>query len=178
MRRLVSLPLGVLAAAALVVTPVLAGTSAASTAKGPAAHGHGSHAAHKPAAKPAAKPAPKPSKAKSKVVVVGVVSDTATVTTSGTSSVTITVKVQGGDKEYKGKTVSITIDKNTVVKRNHGKKTRYELRKGDKVTVHARRAADGALTAFYVAASGSNAAKPVTSPAAATSTATSTATTS
>ncbi len=74
---------------------------------------------------------------------------------AATQTVTIVVRVQGGDKEYRtGKDVRITVPSTADVKRNHGRKTRYELRRGDKVTVHARRAADGALTATYVAASG------------------------
>lgn len=175
MRRLVSLPLGVLAAAALVVTPVLAGTSAAASAHRATAS-QSQDSAAKPAPKPAKKPAAKPNKnVKSKVVVVGVVTATQTVTTaSDTSTVLVTIRIHGGDKEYRGLTRQVTVDASTVVKRNHGKKTRYELRVGDKVTVHARRAADRSLTAFYIAASGSNAARPVGSPTPATSTATTT----
>lgn len=182
MRRLVSVPLGVLAAATLVVTPVLAGSAAAAPGKAPAKSAAASSAAKKPAAKPA-KPAAKPApnrNVKAKVVLVGTVTATQTVTTEGsaTSSVLVTIKVQGGDKEYKGLTRTVLVTKDTVVKRNHGKKARYELRTGDKVTVHARRAADRSLTATYIAASGRPAAPaPVVTAPPATSTATTTATT-
>ena len=67
-----------------------------------------------------------------------------------------------------------TVDAATRVKRNNGTRGRCELRVGDKVTVHARRAVNGAVTATYVAASGRPHVVPVTPPA--TSTATTTAT--
>lgn len=193
MRRLVRVPLATLAAVALVVTPVLAGTSAAAPGKGgpgrsaaaPATASAESTAAKAKPAPAKAKPAPAKAKAKpaqagrrgvkAKVVVVGVVTATSTVTTSGTSTVLVSLRVQGGDKEYRGSTVQVAIDAGTVVKRNNGKRTRYELRVGDKVTVHARRAAGGALTATYVAASGRPPVVPATLPA--TSTATTTVTT-
>ncbi len=178
MRTLAKTATGVLATAALILTPVLAGTSAAAPHKAPA-----SHSTHAKPAKPAkaAKPKPakpakpaKPSKAKAKVVVVGIVSATQTVASGATSTVLIKVTVQGGsDKDYRrGSVATIRVTKDTVVKRNHGRKARYELRVGDKVTVHARRAADGTLTAFYVAASGRPAPKPVQTSPSSTSTAT------
>ena len=92
-----------------------------------------------------------------------------------TSSVLVTVGVKGGDKEYRGRSVQVAVVAGTVVKRNNGHKVRYELRVGDKVTVHARRAADGTLTATSVSASGRPHVVPATSPA--TSTATTTVTT-
>ena len=206
MRRLVRVPLASLAAVALVVTPVLAGTSAAAPGKG----GHGRSAAEQPAKAEATKagkpvraekpakaerpekaepraasalPAAKPARSKqdgkrgvkAKVVVVGVVSATSTVSTGATSTVLVTIRVRGGDKEYRGRTVQVALDARTVVKRNHGKRVRYELRVGDKVTVHARRAAGGGLTATSISASGRPHVVPATP--AATSTATTTATT-
>lgn len=178
MRPLAKTATGVLATAALILSPVLAGSSsAAAPAKAGASSSHGKPAA-KPA-KPAAKPTKAPSKAKSKVVLVGVVSATQTVTTSGTSTVLVTLKVQGGsDKEYRqGAPAQVTVTKDTVVKRNNGRKSRYEIKVGDKVTVHARRDAAGKLTAFYVAASGRNQPKPVEPAPSSTNTATTTATT-
>lgn len=193
MRTLAKTATGVLATAALLITPVLAGTSSAASphqgAGASASHAAAAQPAHRPAAKPVHRPVAKPvhrpavrpaapSRAKAKVVLVGVVSATRTVSTSGTSTVLVTLTVQGGsDKDYRrGSVAQVTVTKDTVVKRGNGRKSRYEIKVGDKLTVHARRAADGTLTASYVAASGRHEAGPVATVPAATSTATTTAT--
>ena len=42
---------------------------------------------------------------------------TRTVTTSGTSTVLVTIRVKGGDKEYRGRTAAVAVDAKTLVKR-------------------------------------------------------------
>jgi hypothetical protein len=180
-RRLTALTTGLLTAVTLVGAPALVGTGSAAPvarpAGGHATEGHAEAAEHEAAgheavARPAAKPdrAARPAPTRTRVTVVGVVTATPTVqtATSGTATVVVGVRVRGGDRAYRGRTVQVTVTAATVVKRDHGRKTRYELRLGDKVTVLARRDAAGVLTATSIAVSGRPA--PVTTAPAASGT--------
>lgn len=98
------------------------------------------------------------------ITLVGVISDTPTATItppgSDTATSTITIDVKGGDREQHGvKSLVITLDKNTVVRRN-GPATAADLRKGDHVSIKARRLADGSWLASRVNASAPEPAKP------------------
>lgn len=168
-------------AVAAVLTTVVAviGLSAApALAKGkPVAHAkaeHGSSAHHGKAAKPK----PKPHKVHPLVTFTGVISDTSTATTvvaapstdtstasteptatapsSATSTVTIAVK--GGARELHATTVVLTLDASTVVRRGDRAATAADLRKGDHVSVRARRMPDGSWLGLRVNASASRAA--------------------
>jgi len=105
------------------------------------------------------------------ITLVGVISDTptATITPSDTSTATvssdtatstITIDVKGGDREHHGvKSLVITLDKNTVVRRN-GPATAADLRKGDHVSIKARHLENGTWLASRVNASAPEPAKP------------------
>lgn len=80
-------------------------------------------------------------------------SDSSTATTSAPSdTATITIAVKGGSREQHGRTVVVTLDKNTVIRR-HGPATAADLRKGDHVSVKARRLPNGSWLATRVNAS-------------------------
>src|SRR5947208_1285380 len=63
--------------------------------------------------------------------------------TSDTATSTLTVVVKGGERSLHGKTVVLTLDKNTVVRRGDHAATAADLRPGDHVSVRARRMPDG-----------------------------------
>jgi hypothetical protein len=79
-----------------------------------------------------------------------VVSDTATVTISDTPVTSITIKVKGGERSLHGKTVTLAVDGKTVVRRGARGATLASLRAGDRVSVLARRLADGRWYALRV----------------------------
>ena len=115
--------------------------------------------AHK-AAHPVAHPKPAP-KAHRVVELTGVVSDTATVTIavpsdtstvtiSDTPSASITIKVKGGARSLHGTTVSLVVDRRTVVRRGVRGATVADLRAGDHVSVKAQRLDDGRWYALRI----------------------------
>jgi hypothetical protein len=97
------------------------------------------------------------------VTLVGVISDTPTATIgsgSDTATSTITINVRGGDRAEHGmRSLVITLDKDTVVRRN-GPAKASDLKLGDHVSVKARRLADGSWLATRVNASAPEPAKP------------------
>lgn len=145
MRRLSTLATGVLTAVTLVAAPVLVGTSAA-TPSAPVASAHHGVPSKAPARRA---PADQAHAHEAKVVLVGVVSATPTVQSapSGTSTVVLSLRVQGGDKEYRGRTVQVTVPSTAVVERRG---VRDAPKQGDRVAVLARREATGVLTATRV----------------------------
>lgn len=76
------------------------------------------------------------------VTLTGLVSDTATAVidpTSDTATATITIVVKGGERTAHNTTVTLTLDRNTVIRRGDGSASAADLRKGDHVSVRARR---------------------------------------
>lgn len=137
----------------LMTASVLSFTAGSAMAQGP----HKAKAAHSTKAAHHTHKA-KPHKVKALVTMTGIISDTptATIATGGTASdtatSTITIAVKGGARELHGKTVVVTLDKNTVVRRN-GPASATDLAKGDHVSVRARRMPDGSWLALRVNAS-------------------------
>lgn len=142
MRRLVTVLSTSAAALLLVSAPALA---APGTPAHPVPH-RSSHAA------PHGKPAPRV------VELTGVLSDTATATISDTPTASIsdtptasiTIKVKGGERSLHGKTVTLSVDGKTVVRRGVRGAKVTDLRAGDRVSVRARRLADGRWYAVRV----------------------------
>lgn len=175
MRRLTTaLPIALLTAAA--VLTLSAGTAvAASSERG---HGKGSHseradkhgkdsrhaADHSKKAKGKKDKADKRHKGdrsehgrkvtKAIVTFTGIVSDTPTATIgSDTATSTITIMVKGGARELHGRTVVVTLDRFTVVRRGDHAAQAGDLAKGDHVSVRARRMPDGSWLGLRVNAS-------------------------
>jgi hypothetical protein len=87
------------------------------------------------------------------VTLTGVVSDTATATigtASDTATSTISIAVKGGERSMHHKRVVLTVDKSTVVRRGDRRATVASLRKGDHVSVRARRMPDGSWLALRI----------------------------
>ena len=151
MRRTVTVLSTAAAALLLVSAPALAAPGKAPAR--PAGHAAGHAVEH-------AKPAPR--KPVQRVIeltgvlsdtataTIAVPSDTSTVTISDTPSATITIKVKGGERSLHGKTVSLVVDGKTVVRRGVRHATVADLRAGDRVSVQARRLADGRWYALRV----------------------------
>ena len=118
-------------------------------------HAKASHAAPKKA-EPVKKKAAHP-KVKPLVTLTGVITDTPTATigsASDTATTTITIAVKGGARELHRTTLVLTLDKNTVVRRGDVRATPADLRRGDHVSVRARRMPDGSWLGLRVNASG------------------------
>ena len=158
MRRLASLATSTATAVALVVTPALTAPALAhGPVTGPAvdaertasalvqgtAAGRRLAAAGRGARPSTVRPAP--------VTVVGVVSGVGSA--GDPSSATVTVSVKSGDKAYRGKTVTLTVDERAQVRRNGQPVAGGALRGGDKVAVRATRVGE-ALHAVRVVAVG------------------------
>jgi hypothetical protein len=138
----------------IAVLTLMTGTALAA----PKAHDSGQKAkashsekAHKAAAKPK-------HKAKPKVVeLTGVLTDTPTATiavpASDTATATITMAVKGGEHRMHRTLVTLTVNPSTVVRRGDRRATVADLRKGDHLSVKARRLADGSWLALRVNAS-------------------------
>ena len=69
---------------------------------------------------------------------------------SDTATTTIVVFAKGGSREFHHKTVKLVADGKTVVRRGDGRATLADLRKGDHVSIKARRLADGTLYAYRI----------------------------
>lgn len=142
MRRLATVLSATAAALLLVSAPAFA--TPGKSAK-PATHAE--H--HK--AKPA-KPVKKPVKPR-EITLTGVLSATPTATIavpSDTATSTIVIKVKGGERSLHGKTVRLTVDRKTVVRRGARGTTLADLRLGDHLSVRARKVADGSWYAYRV----------------------------
>jgi hypothetical protein len=91
------------------------------------------------------------------VELTGVLTDTPTATIamlpSDTATATITMVVKGGDRRAHRKVVTLTLNATTVVHRGNKRATAADLRKGDHLSVKARRLADGSWLALRVNAS-------------------------
>jgi hypothetical protein len=91
------------------------------------------------------------------VELTGVLTDTPTATIaiapSDTATATITMAVKGGDRRMHRTVVTLTLNAATVVRRGDKRATAADLRKGDHLSVKARRLADGSWLALRVNAS-------------------------
>jgi hypothetical protein len=118
---------------------------------------HGPQAEHRAGPHKAAESHAKPVHVKPLITLTGVLSDTptATVATPGsdTATSTITITVKGGERSLHRAVVVLTVDKSTVVRRGDGPATAADLRRGDHVSVRARRMPDGSWLALRVNAS-------------------------
>lgn len=93
---------------------------------------------------------------KAVVTFTGILSDTPTATIgsdTATSTIKITVTVKGGARELHGRTVVVTLDRFTVVRRGDHAAQAGDLAKGDHVSVRARRMPDGSWLGLRVNAS-------------------------
>ena len=147
MRRLATVLSAAGAALVLVAAPALATPGKARPAP------HGQQVKAHPAKAHPKKPVKKP--VKRQIELTGVVSDTGTATValdgpSDTATVGITIKVKGGERSLHGKTVRLSVDSKTVVRRGPRPATVADLRRGDHVSVKARRLADGTWYAVRV----------------------------
>ena len=171
MRRLASAAFAVLATAAVLTAST--GIASAQDRK-PETHGKAAHAkvekpkAEKPRAEKPRAEKPRPPKVKVLVTMAGVVADTATVgialpapsdspapevtarPVADTATSTITIAVKGGERSLHWTKVVLTFDKNTVVRRGDAPATAADLRRGDHVSVRARRLPGGGWLALRV----------------------------
>jgi hypothetical protein len=137
------------------VLTLMTGTALASSKahdSGQKAKASHSTTAHKAAAKPKHKAKPKP---KPKVVeLTGVLTDTPTATigvaAADTATATITMAVKGGERRMHRTVVTLTLTSATVIRRGDRRATAADLRKGDHLSVKARRLADGSWLALRV----------------------------
>jgi hypothetical protein len=143
------------------VVALLALTTGTALAKGlersagATTHAKATHVAPKKA-EPVRKKAAHP-KVKPLVTLTGVITATPTATigsASDTATSTITIAVKGGARELHRTTLVLTLDKNTVVRRGDARATAADLRRGDHVSVRARRMPDGSWLGLRVNASG------------------------
>lgn len=138
------------------VPAVLATVLAVLTLSAGPALAHGGHDGHGAKPKAATHHAKPVKKVKTLVTLTGVVSDTATATigtASDTATSTISIAVKGGERSLHRTVVVLTVDKSTVVRRGDHKATASSLRKGDHVSVRARRMPDGSWLALRINAS-------------------------
>ena len=146
MRRAVTVLSAAAAALLLVSAPALAAPGKATSKSHAATH--------------AAKPAPKKPVVRvieltgvlsdTATATIAVPSDTATVTISDTPTASITIKVKGGERSLHGRAVTLAVDGKTVVRRGTRGATLASLRLGDRVSVRARKLADGRWYALRV----------------------------
>lgn len=133
---------------------------------------HGPQATHETARHSAATKHEQHRPAKTLVTLTGVLSDTPTAAiavlapssdtstvgiapavSSDTATSTITVAVKGGERSLHRTVVVLTLDASTVVRRGDQPATAADLRRGDHVSVRARRMPDGTWRALRVNAS-------------------------
>jgi hypothetical protein len=138
-------------ATVVAVLTLMTGTALASSKgheSGQEAKASHSEAAHEAADKPKHKARPKV------VELTGVLTDTPTATigvpAGDTATATITMAVKGGERRMHRTVVTLTLTSATVVRRGDRRATAADLRKGDHLSVKARRLADGSWLALRV----------------------------